>query len=176
MEKLLPVSSPAMSLAVIMTYGWVLSLHEKRSHPQPRSGNHNPWNKINQHTLIATVAFAIVKGVFKICFQVHFPTSHLQSFVSQASGTNHSPPPRDDAAGLFYAEPSSLCGWVSVTHHASNALRSQRSLSCLFNIPWSDRNYSFVLELSSWYSSWWGDKYQVWIVFLFFFFLTKRGD
>lgn len=115
MEKLLPVSSLAMSLAAIMTYGWVLSLHEELSHPQPSTENHNPWNKINQHAVIATVAFAIVKGVFKICFQVHFPTSHLQSFVSQASATNHSPPPRD-ADGLFYTEPSSPCVWESLSH------------------------------------------------------------
>lgn len=175
-EKLLPASSLAMSLAVIMPYGWVLSLHEKLSHPQPSSENHKPWNKINQHTVIATVAFAIVKGVFKICFQVHFPTSHLQSFVSQASATSHSPHPGMLMVWAFITE----CLRVSVTHTVPAMLYVVReawaALLCDFaltkitilclNHP---ADILHVEEINI-RSGWWA--FSV----VSFFFLTNRGD
>lgn len=114
-KKLLLVSSLAVSLAINMYDEWVLMLFEKFSDPQSSCENDKPWNKINQHIILATVAFVTVKGVFKIYFQVCFPTPPLQRFVLQVLATNHRPPPKD-ANGLFYIEPSPPYVWVPVVY------------------------------------------------------------
>lgn len=121
MEKLLPVSSLAVSLAMNMTDQWVLSLYEYLSHPQSSCENYKPWNKINQHIIFATVAFAIVKGVFKICFPVHVSqqlTSRALFYrpLLQITALH----PGGSIPNLHHRMSETLCS----IHHASNALCS----------------------------------------------------
>lgn len=158
-KKLLLVSSLAVSLAINMYDEWVLMLFEKFSDPQSSCENEKPQNKINQHIILATVAFVIAKGVFKIYFQVCFPTPQLQRFVLQVLATNHSPPPKD-ANGLFYIEPSYPYVWIPVAYTMQAMLYVVREA---WDILWRDHDMTGMIFLCLnqpyWYFPCWGDKF-----------------
>lgn len=116
MEKLLPVCSLAVSLAINMIDDWVLSVHENLSHPKSSCEKYKLWKKNKLTYNPCHCCFCFSQGSLQNLFPSGcFSTSHLQSFVLQASATNHSLPPRN-ADGIFYTDPSLPYVWAPLEH------------------------------------------------------------